>query len=446
MNKVNFNFHLDKVFKIKMDFTQARLKRRSNQYATADLYPHQTSIYISARVSGKFLKVNSGIKVLPKDWDFSHHKLTRKHPNYFENQNFLDYIKGEAQKRYMSMIMAGNPITPEKVKEMLTEVIKGKVDTSPRKGFYEVLDEFIEYTKIISKPSTTEKYVFLKGHLKEFEKKYRKIRFENIDAQFHADFTSFSVNVKKHLNSTFARYVKCLKRFLRWAKEQGYTVNEQFEKFKPLSEDSNVIFLNKEEFSQIKNINLEAFEDLAKIRDTFVFQCLTGQRYSDIKNLKRGDLITKDGAVEWHLFQIKNNKKEKVFIPLLQDAETILRRFGYLEMKIDQFIVPRISEQYYNRRLKDLGEMAKINDTVTKVNYSGIKRIEERKPKWQFLSSHIARKTFVTLSLEMGMRPEIVRSITGHKSERVLKAYIGINGTMRNREFKDIWQPMLNNN
>jgi site-specific recombinase XerD len=50
---------------------------------------------------------------------------------------------------------------------------------------------------------------------------------------------------------------------------------------------------------------------------------------------------------------------------------------------------------------------------------------------------HTARRTFVTLSLEKGMRPEVVQSITGHEDYKTMKKYMGMNNKMNFKEFFD---------
>src|ERR1043165_9790080 len=92
-----------------------------------------------------------------------------------------------------------------------------------------------------------------------------------------------------------------------------------------------------------------------------------------------------------------------------------------------------------NYYLKDLGKLLDINDITTKTRYSGKEAIEDIKPKYEFISTHTARRTFVTLSLEKGMRPETVMSITGHKDYKTLKRYIEITSKVKEMEMKKVW-------
>ncbi len=74
------------------------------------------------------------------------------------------------------------------------------------------------------------------------------------------------------------------------------------------------------------------------------------------------------------------------------------------------------------------------------MRYRGASRIEIVKMKWEFLTTHIARKTFITLSLERGMRPEVIMSITGHANYKAMKPYIKIVDKVKSEELYKAWK------
>ena len=103
--------------------------------------------------------------------------------------------------------------------------------------------------------------------------------------------------------------------------------------------------------------------------------------------------------------------------------------------------MPVISNQKTNEHLKELGKLEgiEIDEPIVLTKFRGTKEIQIKKPKYEFLSSHTARRTFVTLSLEKGMRPETVMSITGHKEYSTFKKYIKITNKVKLVELKRIW-------
>ncbi len=73
------------------------------------------------------------------------------------------------------------------------------------------------------------------------------------------------------------------------------------------------------------------------------------------------------------------------------------------------------------------------------VKYRGIEKVEFLEPKYKFVCMHTARRTFVTLCLEKGMRPETVMSITGHKGYKTFKKYIKITDEVKMMKMNKIW-------
>ncbi len=89
--------------------------------------------------------------------------------------------------------------------------------------------------------------------------------------------------------------------------------------------------------------------------------------------------------------------------------------------------------------MKTLGKKVKINHFVSIQRYRGASRIDKKIPKYELITTHTARRTFITLSLEKGIRPEVVMSITGHKDFKSFSAYIKIVDTVKKDELLKAW-------
>jgi integrase len=120
---------------------------------------------------------------------------------------------------------------------------------------------------------------------------------------------------------------------------------------------------------------------------------------------------------------------------LREEAQQIINKY-----LTKPHFLPVITNQRTNLYLKELSKLAGINDSTTVSRYKGAKRIEFTKPKYEFITTHCARRTFVTLSLEAGVRPELVMSVTGHKSYKTFKKYIKITDKVVENEFQRIWK------
>jgi integrase len=274
---------------------------------------------------------------------------------------------------------------------------------------------------------TIAKYNTLSGILKEFEGGYGKLTFEAMTHNFYDAFKKFLIRKRKLTNNTVGKYVSTLKTFLAWAEERGASIPKDYRKFRVDEEDVAVIALSMDEVRRIENLDVSNHPRLNRVKDLFLFACYTGARFGDIQMLHIDDIHD----TVWRLRMGKT--RTETLIHLIPQAFEILnkyRRFGRM---------PQISSQRMNDYLKEIGKLAEINEPVHIVRYQGAKLIEKRGPKWQFLSSHIARKTFVTISLERGMRAEVVMSFTGHRNFKTLKRYIALTQQARGEAIESVW-------
>ncbi len=101
--------------------------------------------------------------------------------------------------------------------------------------------------------------------------------------------------------------------------------------------------------------------------------------------------------------------------------------------------LPVTSSQKTNQYLKGAWLLAGIDEIVTIVRYRGAERIELKELKYKFVSTHVAPHTFVTLSLEEGMRPETVMKVTGPKDYKTFKRYIKLTDKVAEQEMWVVW-------
>jgi integrase len=98
-----------------------------------------------------------------------------------------------------------------------------------------------------------------------------------------------------------------------------------------------------------------------------------------------------------------------------------------------------VANQVLNRYLKEIGEKAALLAPVEAVRYRAGRRESDTLPKWQRLTCHTGRRTFATLALEQGLRPELVMKITGHKSWASFKRYVNITADVVSKEFHRVY-------
>ncbi|MBP7172784.1 MULTISPECIES: site-specific integrase [Chryseobacterium group] len=295
-----------------------------------------------------------------------------------------------------------------------------KEELKSEKNFFVIYDMFVNEESINSQWNfrTLQKMKTQKKVLEEFD---HDISFEKFNEQYLSNYQRY-LEGKNHKNSTISKELAALKWFLKWAMKKGYTKSGEFEKFKPKIKNvqKKIIFLNKSELKRFTEYEIPTDKSyLEKIRDVFLFQCFTGLRYSDVFNLKRSDV--KDGYLEITTLKTADN----LIIELNSYSRKLLNKYIDVEFEHNKAL-PVISNQKMNDYLKELAELAEIDELVTQTYFKGNERIEEVLPKYSLMSTHAGRRTFVCNALSLGIPPQVVMKWTGHSDYKAMKPYIDI--------------------
>jgi integrase len=91
-----------------------------------------------------------------------------------------------------------------------------------------------------------------------------------------------------------------------------------------------------------------------------------------------------------------------------------------------------------NKYLKELAMLVGLNEKVRMITYKGKERIEKDYYKYELISTHCARRTFVTIALSENISPEVVMQWTGHSDYETMKPYIAITNTARANSMIDL--------
>ena len=288
-------------------------------------------------------------------------------------------------------------------------------------NFYEAFDDFVrvcgrqnDWTH-----STFEKFAAVKNHLRNFRS---ELGFDFFDEEELTEYVQYLREVREMRNSTIGKQLSFLKCFLRWSFKQGMHSNNAYDTFKPKLKDTQkkIIFLTWEELNRLREFKIPPTKQaLERVRDVFLFQCFTGLRYSDVFNLRRSDI--KGDHIE--VTTVKTS--DSLIIELNDHSKAILEKYKDVEFENDKAL-PVITNQKMNDYLKELAELAEINEPVRQTYYKGNERIDEGTPKYALLGTHAGRRTFICNALALGIPPQVVMKWTGHSDYKAMKPYIDI--------------------
>ncbi|WCF98117.1 site-specific integrase [Porphyromonas gingivalis] len=316
--------------------------------------------------------------------------------------------------------------TPAQIRETFASLHKSVEETKSIKretveDFYTVFDEFVsdcgrqnDWTD-----STYEKFAAVKNHLKNFRE---GLSFQFFDEKGLNDYVAYLRDVKEMRNTTIGKQLSFLKWFLRWGFKKGIHQNNAYDNYKPKlkSTQKKIIFLTWDELNRLREFEIPANKQaLDRVRDVFLFQCFTGLRYSDVFNLRRSDI--KGNHIE--VTTVKTS--DSLIIELNNHSKAILDKYKDVVFE-DGKVLPVITNQKMNDYLKELAELAGIDEPIRQTYYKGNERIDEVTPKYALLGTHAGRRTFICNALALGIPPQVVMKWTGHSDYKAMKPYIDI--------------------
>lgn len=295
-------------------------------------------------------------------------------------------------------------------------------------GFWEYYAAFCKLNHKSGKwqPSTCQRYRVLKNLLLEFEDINGALSLEKINNRWYANFKHFCEQNKKHQVNTFGRNLGLLKTFLGYCLEEGHTKNDQFKKFVVKREVTHQEVLDMNEVKAMYAYDLSENKRLERVRDVFILGCLTGMRYSDYKRIKRENVV--NDVIRMR--EVKD-KSKTLEIPLSGWAKDILEKYNYN--------LPVISEQKFREYVKEVARRVGLTEQVIKSSRIGNTVKEDSKSRCDLISTHTARRTFITIMKNKGVPDKVIMKITGHKSLSSFHRYYRPNDEDVSSFMNEVW-------
>lgn len=366
-----------------------------------------TFVLLRLRCTDGWLKYSTKKKVLPANWNGRAIKDTGK------LNALLTRIEGIVNNLFLQRDLQGARVTKLAARSALDKAL-GR-DTAG-KNFFEAVDLIIE-DRAAGRELTRDGKRFsphtIKGykHSRDNLKKFRpSLTFEEITMKTYSDLIGHFYENNDHALNSLGKTIKNWKVFLKAAHKRGFHENLVYahEDFKVPGEDTDDIYLTSEELKQIYEHNLPN-KTLDIVRDWFIIDCYTGLRISDIRLLGKEN-IHKD------TIQIANEKTDtKVVIPMHAYVKAILKKWKGLP--------PKVTEQEMNRSIKQVCELAGINEPILYSVTKGGKRKDFYFKKYEMVSNHTARRTLISNMVNAGIPDNQVMQVAGIKKHTTLMKY-----------------------
>lgn len=236
------------------------------------------------------------------------------------------------------------------------------------------------------------------------EKEYGKsdITFTEFNNQLIRKLELY-LKVDKGLSqNTLVRYMKVFKKISGLAITSGLLKTDPFAGMKFKQPKTNPVFLTKEELDKIIQKEFD-IPRIALVRDVFVFCCMTGLAFIDVRNLKKEHIVLDSDGTYW-IRKTREKTENMCDIPLLDLPLEIIRRYENHRMcKTKGILLPVMCNQKMNSYLKEIADFCSIDKEI---------------------STHSARHTFATtVTLANGVALTNVARMLGHTSTRMTEHY-----------------------
>ena len=269
--------------------------------------------------------------------------------------------------------------------------------------FNSELDERVKAEDLTDETRT--RYVNTRERLSKFIKeKYQRddLYLDEIDVRFARRFRLFICTNYSCKNNTAQKYVQKLKTVITDAWGNSFLVSDKLIRHKLKYDHTNRTCLT---WAELKRIMQKKFysERLEKVRDMFVFACFTGMAYGDIRSLTEENFNLMNDNNEW-IDKDRNKTKVKAEILFSDIPKLIIEK--YKDRRINNRLIPIISNQKCNDYLKEIAALCKVNKNLT---------------------CHVARHTFATtVTLTEGVLLESISKMLGHTNTVTTQIYAKI--------------------
>lgn len=251
------------------------------------------------------------------------------------------------------------------------------------------------------------------------------IKPHEITDLFYATFAQF-LSQKGLKTSSIENYFGQLKTCLTWATKHNCRVSSSYDVSSISGDEAFTIALTPDDVSHIAHYDINKIKcrshhkkNLERVRDMFVLACNLGQRYSDMIRITPENF----NRNIFSCVQQKTGNKARVDIDDLSITPAltykILEKYGYRSpctLPINKY------NQMLHELIKLIGDEFNEEYKIEEKISGSI--VENTKHKWELISSHTARRTFISYNTIKGVpMPEVMRA-SGHKSLSCVQRYI----------------------
>lgn len=230
------------------------------------------------------------------------------------------------------------------------------------------------------------------------------IQFSDITERFISDYREWMLKIGNNENTT-SKSLRTLRTWVNQALRHGHMQKNPFQYYRIKKVDGKREFLKIDEF----NVLFDKYQSCAysgmkaDILENFLFSCTTGLRYSDMRRLKWEDIVDDMIILNMHKTSLS------VSIPISDKAKQILKTCANDRQLVFKTYCNKVTNRLLKEIIKDCGITKKI-------------------------TFHVARHSFATISITLGIPIEVVSKLLGHTDLKTTQIYAKVVDSVKIRE------------
>ncbi|MGU3376974.1 phage integrase SAM-like domain-containing protein [Chryseobacterium sp. M5A1_1a] len=324
----------------------------------------------------------------------------------------LDLLKINFTEYFQQKKSSSKKITQEKLYEIINKICSQKNDEYSENTLLYFVNQYVENRKEFICHSTYKRYKVFSNLIKRFEGFVKnRVYIKNVNYEFISNFILFGKE-ECYSKNTIYRTLHFIKMILNYIERKGIQTSIREFEFRQERTQREVITLNQDEITQIKDT--EVPDDLQNSKDWLLISCYTGQRISDFMHFNMNMLFEINGKICVNFIQQKT--KKKIILPLHPAVLDIIKKNN------NNFPRP-LSTQLYNKNIKKIARIAKINFKIKAKKRVGHRVKNLVTEKCEILTSHIGRRSFAT-NFYGKIPTSLLMGATGHTTEQMFLNYI----------------------
>ncbi len=337
----------------------------------------------------------------------------------------LDRIEADLKGIVATLTAERKEVTVDSVKSRFHALTVKDPTHSGEKSFLDYWETWLEQSERTKTAQTIKQHRSAKQQFEIFaEARGARLTFDRMDRETINAFVAYLLTVRNLQNSSIWQILKTWKTFMKWAFESGITTNDYFQKVKKKDfnvQEPPVVRLTEEEFHRLNEFDFSDSPSLDNARTLFILQCCLGVRVSDLLKI----VADPTSYVEGDTIRVvaKKTRKEQV-IPLNPLARRIL---------FSDSPPHPVSDVKLNSYIKTAAKAAGIDRVVVKPEFRGMTRTDVQVPLNEEISSHCAKRTFVSLMIASGVHIQSIADITGNTLDTI-RRYISLDAKEISRE------------